>query len=301
MRPRGLLVAVLIVTAFLAVGSHAQVGDCALSLSVADENPSTSGFQPGQDRTFTLEITNAQNNLPAEGELRFGQHPPGWFWDTSPRSISVAGGETIEETISISYDGDVQRDAQLRAELVEVECSSGLTGLALEGEGGPPATLAFTHDASAVVPPTEDDDNLWAWLLFGGIVVGTAVAIPVYYRRGRVNVEAFCEEPEREVVAGRGTSFPVVLRNKSSEPAHVTLEVTEVEEGWSALTTLPDLELGPKESRTLYMMVRAPDEARKGDLCVTTLQVTPENGSPETVETVARVVTPQAETEQTQE
>ncbi len=284
----GVLALILLSTALLALVPTATAqGSCGLELAVADENPSPSGFSEGETRRFSFEITNP-NQLEADGRLVLNDPRPGWFWTTQPWSGSVAGGDSQVVNVSLSYEGGGSSSAFLEARLEQVECSGPLTVGGVDGSEGSPATLSLSGQPAAG-PGADDGTTLWPWILFGVIVLGTAIAVPVYYQRGRVAIEAHCEEPEREVVAGRGTSFPIVLRNKASEAAHVSLEVTDVKEGWSALTTLPDLELGPKESRTIYMMVRAPDQARSGDMCVAKLQAKPEGGSAQTVKTVSRV------------
>ncbi|MDX1610790.1 MAG: hypothetical protein R3185_00375 [Candidatus Thermoplasmatota archaeon] len=290
--PAGLMLLALTAILLLA-GSGAAQTSCAVELSVADENPSTSGFRADEaGRVFRFDVTNT-GNLDAEGTFSvLTSPPPGWFWDTQDQQVNVASGSTTQVSLTALYEGPQERPAELRVRITNVACSGPLAGAGVNGQPTDPVSLSFS--AAPGASPADGGDTLWPWALFGVIVVGTAVAIPVYYRRGRANVEAFCEDPEREVVAGRGTSFPVVLRNKAGEAAHVSLDVADVKEGWSALTTLPDLELGPKESRTLYMMVRAPDTAKPGDLCVVKLHVTPEGGSAEVVETVARVVKPPA-------
>lgn len=282
----GVLALALLSTALLALAPSATAQQsCGLELSEADGNPSTSGFGEGETRQFTFEVTNP-NQLEADGRLVLTDPRPGWFWVREPWSGSVGGGDTEEVNVSISYEGGSSSSADVQVRLEDVECS--VTLGSIDGDTGSPVTLSFSSQP-APGPGGDGDTTLWPWILFGVVVLGTAIAVPVYYQRGRVSIEANCEEPEREVVAGRGTSFPIVLRNKASEAVHVALEVTDVKEGWSALTTLPDLELGPKESRTIYMMVRAPDQAREGDMCVAKLQATPEDGSAQTVKTVSRV------------
>lgn len=284
----GVLALVLVSTALLALVPTASAQQaCGLEVAVSGDNPSTTGFSEQESRRFTFEVTNP-NQLEADGRLVLSDPRPGWFWTTQPWSGTVPGGQTIPVNVSISYEGGSATSANLEARLESVECGGPLTVGGIDGGEGSPVTLSLSGQP-APGPAAGEDTTLWPWILFGVVVLGTAIAVPVYYQRSRVAIEAHCEEPERDVVAGRGTSFPIVLRNKASEAVHVALEVTDVKEGWSALTTLPDLELGPKESRTIYMMVRAPDQARSGDMCVAKLQATPDGGSAQTVKTVSRV------------
>lgn len=292
MRTLGVFVSCLMVGAvFLGIaGSVAGQGTCGLTLSASDDNPSPESFEPDETRTFTFVVENP-NSLDAQGTFRVLQSPPpGWDWSTQDRTVEVPAGESSELSLRVLFLGDQAIDATLETRVEQIQCSVG--GIGSPQSGGQTETVSYGLTHAPLPADAGADDGLpWAWIVFGGIVAVAAVGIPVVYRRQRVAVDAECEEPEGEVVAGRGTSYPVRLENRSSEAVHVDLEVADVQEGWSALTTLPELELASKEERTVYMMVRAPAEAKKGDLCVAKLAVTPEGGSTQIIKTLTRVAT----------
>lgn len=288
--PPVVLAAGLLVALVLA-GAPAQAQGqppCELTLEAAEDNPSTGGFIQGVPKSFTFIVTNT-GGLQAEGEVTVSDPPSTWFWTTTLPEVDLASGDSRTYTLRVEYEGARAQGAELSITITNVECPAAGLGFApVSGSNSETLSLTFSH--APLAGPGDADDGLpWAWILFGLLVLGTVVAIPALYSGRRTAIEAFCEEPERTVVAGRGTSFPVVLRNKAKRSVHVGLEVTDVQEGWSALVTLPDLELGAKESRTIYMMVRAPAEARPGDLCVAKLVARPEGGSPRAVTTVTKV------------
>jgi len=74
-----------------------------------------------------------------------------------------------------------------------------------------------------------------------------------------------CPEPLKFVRPGRGASFPIEVKNGADEPARLALAVAAVPEGWSAFLPLPEIQLAPKETRSLWLMVRAPETAKPGE------------------------------------
>jgi uncharacterized membrane protein len=249
-----------------------------VKLAPADDIPQGS-FDPGEERVYTFVVENT-GNLSADGTFQIiSTLPDGWYWSPTEQNLQIAVGESTEVDITVRWEGDVERDAQLQAD-VEYDCGvkSGSTDL---------VSLAFTH--APIQGGDRGGSTPWAWIVFGTILAGTVVGVPVVYRRRGAKIATACEDSEREVQPGRGTSYPIELTNEGSEAISIDLEVTDVQEGWSALTTLPNLELGPDETRTVYMMVRAPEEAKPGDLCVAKLGVTPEDGPTEEIKTLTRV------------
>lgn len=291
MRKLGLVVASLLaVAALLPLGGAAQGQDnCQLTLSAGEQNPGTGNFSVGEMRTYIFTIENT-GDLQARAEVFISPPPSSWDWPDRVASVDLGAGASTERTIEVTFQGSADRDATLEVRLQNVQCRAGpLTGFSVQGSSNGPQSLALSH---APLPAPAEDGFPWAWVVFGAIIAGTVVGVPVVYRSRGARIDATCEEAEKDVIAGRGTSFPITLKNKSGDPVPVKLEVADVQEGWSALTTLPDLELGAKETRTVYMMVRAPEDAKPGDLCVAKLRVKPEGGSEEMIKTLTRVDQP---------
>lgn len=268
----------LVVLAPTAATAQLGQGTCNVTLQAAEDIPQGS-FEPGEERTYTFVAENT-GNLDAQATFQIiSTLPDGWYWTPTEQSLTVPSGEQVQVEVTVRYEGSVERDAQLQASAdYDCDVNSGSTDT---------VSLAFTHSPA---PSGEGDGGLpWAWIVFGAIVAGTVVGVPVAYRSRRTLVAAECDDSEREVAPGRGTSYPVTITNDGSDAVAIDLEVTDVQEGWSALTTLPSLELGAEESRTVYMMVRAPEEAKPGDLCVAKLAVQTEEGTADEVKTLTRV------------
>lgn len=295
MRKSGVWMMVLAVaTMGAAVTAGAQVeppASCQVDLFAEEANPNTDEFEEGETRTFSFIIENT-GDQEADADVFISDPPPGWSWPSSSPSVqSLAPGDGQERSIDVTFTGEMENDASFEMVLQNIDCAVTLAGTSTNG----PQTMTFTH---APLPGGDAGGLPWAWIVFGVIVAGAVVGVPVAYQRRGARVAASVEESEKDVTAGRGTSFPVTLKNHSNDPVPVRLEITDVQEGWSALTTLPDLELGAKETRTVYMMVRAPPEAKPGDLCVAKLTVKPEGGSPTTVKTLSRVDEARADDEE---
>lgn len=103
------------------------------------------------------------------------------------------------------------------------------------------------------------------YVLAGLVLVAVAAAIPLVVRRKPAMVQAECAEPLKMVRPGRGTSFPIEVRNPSGEALTARVEVGPVPEGWSAFMPLPEVQVAGRETRSLFLMVRAPAEAKPGD------------------------------------
>jgi len=98
-----------------------------------------------------------------------------------------------------------------------------------------------------------------------------------------------CEDSERAVEAGRGTSYKLEIENVGATACTVHLDVSEVEEDWNALTSFSQLELEPDETRQLYLLVRSSQDADPDDFCVVTLDVTTGEGAKRQVRTFTTV------------
>lgn len=276
----------LVLAGFSITGSaQPNVANCEVSLFTDDANPGTDEFEPEETRTYTFTAQNT-GDLEAQAEVFISDPPVGWSWPTRMPTISLDSQEESSVEVDVTFLGEVQQDASFSMELEEVQCDAPLGAGSVSGTTNGAQSHSFTH---APMEGAEEDALPWPWIVFGVIVAGAVVGVPVAYQRRGARIDATVEDSEKDVIAGRGTSFPVTLKNKSNDPVPVKLEVVDVQEGWSALTTLPDLELAGKETRTVYMMVRAPPEAKPGDLCVAKLAVKPEGGPSTTVKTLTRV------------
>ncbi len=288
MRNLGIALALAFIV-LLPMGAQAQGETCELQLEPADDLPRTGNFSPGDQRVYTFVVSNSEDNtFDADGTFRIlSTLPDGWFWSPTEQRVSVATGEEQTVEVTVRYEEAVGRDAQMQAQVQDVNCEAAPIVGSASGPDTDIVSLAFTH--APMAGAQAEDETPWVWIVFGAIVAGAVVGVPIVHRSRGSRINATCDESEREVQPGRGTSYPIRIENEGSNAVAIDLDVTDVQEGWSALTTLPSLELGPDESRTVYMMVRAPEEAKSGDLCVAKLGVTPEGGGMEEIKTLTRV------------
>ena len=103
------------------------------------------------------------------------------------------------------------------------------------------------------------------YLVAGVVLVGVAAAIPLLLRKRAGGFTAECPEPLKMVRPGRGISFPIEVRNASAEPLTAQMEIGPVPDGWTVFMPLSEVQLAPKETRSLWLMMRAPPTAAQGE------------------------------------
>ena len=232
-------------------------------------DPATPGpIAAGTSVDVVVDVLN-EGQLPVMLTVTAEPAQPGWQV-TSPPSARVAEGGTGTFTFTVTAGPSASADTTI----------SFLASGACEGPQGLPcpdanACNAGSDNAQVLVPlqagggfTFPDLGGLGAspeYLIAGLVLIGLAVAIPLAMRRKRSGVVADCPEPLKMVRAGRGTSFPIEIRNASKDPATAQFEVGAVPEGWSAFMPLPEVQLASRESRSLWLMVRSPNEAQVGD------------------------------------
>ncbi len=95
---------------------------------------------------------------------------------------------------------------------------------------------------------------------------------------------------EREVEPGGGTSFPVVMTNRTDGPVAIELAAGEVDEGWQLLLTVDEIELEPKASQTVHVIVRSRDQVEPGDVGAAQVIIRAEGEEPRELELRTTVV-----------
>lgn len=123
-------------------------------------------------------------------------------------------------------------------------------------------------------------DNIGPEILIAAIIlVGLASVVPFALRRKKGGIIADCPEPLKMVKPGRGTSFPIELRNPGKDQVVTRFEVGPVPEGWSAFMPLPEVQLAGREARSFWLMVRSPASAAQGDAVDIELRLKDPRGS----------------------
>lgn len=194
----------------------------------------------------------------------------GWSIVSTPAPTSVPQGDTQAFTITVEASTEATGPA-----LVSI-AASGTCDTPLQGQCPQAACVAGSANAQVEVPLRAEEgfqfpglgslDLPIETLIAAIVLVGIATALPLAMRRKRGGIVADCPEPLKMVKPGRGTSFPIELRNGAKEPVSATFEVGPVPEGWSAFMPLPEVQLASRESRSLWLMVRSPPTAAQGDV-----------------------------------
>lgn len=142
-----------------------------------------------------------------------------------------------------------------------------------DGDGGGGGTGGTdggtgTGDASAGAPFGEAG-ALGLGLL--GLVAATVLL--VWALRARAGgVALACEAPRQTTTAGRGTNFPLRVENRGRKPLTAELRTRDVPDGWVAFVPLPEVRLKPRQSRDLWVTLKAPADARPGQAADVTVR-----------------------------
>lgn len=199
---------------------------------------------------------------------------PGWaITSATSQTANVPAGGSAAISFAVSPSGDASGDATVNVATTGVCPAPG--GLPCPA-GAPPNSCSTQGPAQTVVVGYEAQDGFGIpflsglaiplpYLLAGVLLVLAAIAVPLLLRRKRpARATATCPEPMKPVRPGRGASFPIDLANPADVARKVQMSVGPVPEGWSAFLPLPEIQLAPKEKRSLWLMVRAPPDASDG-------------------------------------
>ena len=220
---------------------------------------------PGGTAQVTVDVTNG-GQVPATVTVTGATTSAGWTIITSPEPATVEPGASGAFTFVVSAAGDAGGDATV---------SFAASGACETPQGLPcPGNACNAGSANTQVQvPLRPAEGFRLpalgfpieYLLAAVVLVGLAAAIPFAMRKKRPGLHAECPEPLKMLRAGRGTSFPIEIRNGSKEPTTAHFEVGPVPQGWSAFMPLPEVQLAAREARSLWLMVRSPQEAQVGD------------------------------------
>lgn len=199
----------------------------------------------------------------------------GWTVEPREQNLTIAPQQTASATFRVTAPSDAVQSAQLQIS-AQGQCSANGTPFPIPGamvtntvtdtvvlDVATPSR--FTLPDIGAIPPEYFLGGLGAL----AIVVGAIVAM----RRKSAGFDVKCVEAEKHLRPGRGTSFPIEIRNRAREPDVAQFEVGEVPAGWNAFMALPELTLAGGESRTLWLMVRAPPNATSGSGAVVPVAV----------------------------
>ncbi|HVL49241.1 MAG TPA: hypothetical protein VM889_11840 [Candidatus Thermoplasmatota archaeon] len=292
MRASPVLLAVVLL-AILAPHAAAQAPNCARVTVSATPDPV---YVPrnGGDAALSVVFENAAPSPPLPGgEARLKVSvaaPSGWTARIDGQDLTVPSGGRTSLTVAVKAPDGARPEERAR---IVVSATGSCTF-----PGGPATPIALpplSTEATAIVESPAPAFGLPADLLpIGGVllalgVVATGAALVLRRRPGAIL--AATPEPEKAVRPGRGASFPVTLANRGRDRDTASCSVGPAPEGWSAFMTTPEVEIGPGETRTLYLMVRAPAGAPEGTEAAVRVAVRSRSSPAETqLEVKARVV-----------
>lgn len=195
----------------------------------------------------------------------------GWTLPAPEATQAIAAGETATFAFAVVPSDSASEQVTLTFTVANATCA------VAAGVPCPPQTCqaALPQSQSAVVRlerpqgvgiPGLDQLGLpLEYLVAGVVLVGVATAIPFLLRKKGGGFAADCPEPLKMVRPGRGTSFPIELRNGGADPLTAQFEIGPVPEGWTAFMPLPEVQLAGRETRSLWLMVRSPPNAADGE------------------------------------
>jgi hypothetical protein len=226
-----------------------------------------SAVRAGERTDIVVPVDN-EGSVAATIEVTAQTSARGWTIVSSPAPASVAPGGTGQFTFALTPTADAEGDATVTFS-ASGACDSPLgaaCGAACNaGSAVAQATVPLAAPEGFTIPGLENLNIPLEYLIAAILLVALASAIPFLMRRRRGGIVAQCPEPLKMVKPGRGTSFPIELRNAGKEAGVAHFEVGPVPEGWSAFMPLPEVQLAAREARSLWLMVRSPATATNGD------------------------------------
>lgn len=251
----------LLVLASLAAAQGGVPGVCPAPTVAFD--PARLDIPVGGAASFNVTLTNGHAQLPAALDAAYSA-PPGFAVDpptSRHENVPGAGSVTQRVTITVLAGAPVGTTRQVTADATAT-CG---TALATQASA---ATSATADVVVTPAPATGAQDLIAAAtqpavLAIGGLILVLVVGA-VALKSRREGVGLACPEASKSLRPGRGTSFPLEVQNRSAAPDTAQFAVANVPDGWTAFTALPEIQLGPRETRTLWLMVRAPAAAAEG-------------------------------------
>ncbi|MEA3201237.1 MAG: hypothetical protein QOE90_2665 [Thermoplasmata archaeon] len=211
------------------------------------------------NQAFTLAVTVSATTTTA-----------GWKVVSGDQQVTVAPGGTGSVKFHVQATKDAKDSMVINFAATgacqgpnpQLSCPAGVSQCVVTAAGT--GSVQLQQGGGLAFPGLDNLNFPIEYVIAGVVLVALAIAIPLLVRKRRPALAADCPEPLKMVRPGRGTSFPIDIRNPTAQAMTAAFEVGPVPEGWSAFMPLPEVQLAPKEARSLWLMVRAPQNAETG-------------------------------------
>lgn len=236
------------------------------------------------ERTELVVAVHLGGQLPAMVTVTAATTSEGWAIVESPPPAQLQPDQTADFRFRVEAGSGAMGDASISFS-ASGTCDTPLGascpgGACVAGSANSQVAVPYQAQPGLRVPGLDGLAFPAEYLIAGIVLVGLATAIPFAMRKGRGGIVAECPEPLKLVTPGLGASFPIEVRNHGREAANAHFDIGHVPEGWSAFVPLPEMQLAPRETRSLWLMVRSPTGARAGDAVEVELRLRDAKGDP---------------------
>lgn len=224
--------------------------------------PASANVAPGGTTHLTGAVANTNQQQRNADVLVAATAPAGWIVTLEPESFPVNAGQTSSFDIRVDVPANATTEGT-----IELTATFACSALPVDRWASSPVTATVTPRDVAAGPGDrllDLGETYGIWVLGGLAVVAIGGAAVAGVTRSRAGLLADSPEPLKPVRPGRGTSFPITVENRDRQPDTIRFEVGDVPVGWAAFTALPEVTLAPGERRTMWLMVRSPEDAREG-------------------------------------
>lgn len=257
------------VALLLALGAAAPSAQAQELCALAEPalNPAAQEHEPGETLRYALTV-EATGIVGGEAQLAVEQVSPGWN-ATLPRPrfpLEPGQPETVEVLVQAPPEGGARQASVSIGVALECRTAAGAPA------GTARDTAVLSPSLAAPAPPgapAPEGSPALAGLALLVLAVAAAGGAALLLRRPGVALRA--PEPRRDVAPGGGASFPLVLANRGGAPLRVEVRVGEprlgagAAQGWRVVAPPREASLGPREEKTLQVLLRSPGDAKPGD------------------------------------
>ncbi len=255
-------VATLLVGVLFLAGAMAQVPQLPTQPDVnLTAQTQTATVAAGECVTYSITVANRGDDevpFPLDEEVRFDltTPPSGWRVSETPSPQPLDRGERTAVQVRLCAD-DVSGGDSARVTLTATITNS------LDEEDDDSVSLSATVEQEELfgIPWDFPPWILWVVLIALGVMLASVV---LTRKKSAGGVTLSCDQSNKEVMAGRGTSFPLKILNESRSKDVVSLTTSPVPHGWDTFLPIVDVPLEAGDEQTVWISVKSPEDAQDG-------------------------------------